>query len=186
MKRILGRFVGVSAVVCFVAAGIFPENFRYAIDVFAFPWAHSLRGEPTLTGRWRGQIQFEGRTSREMHLEIERNQLVSLRKWIGDQNSLLGSFTGRAEMPDEAGNLIRYELWGSANRNGSEVSIKLSPLNAQPSPQSQPMIQELTGSWKGTQLELGGKYTMVLYDGVGSRLDVGQPTPPVVALLTRQ
>lgn len=186
MKRIIGRFVGVSAVVCFVAAALFPETFRYAIDVFAFPWAHSLRGEPTLTGRWRGQAQFEGRTSREMNLEIERNQLVSLRKWIGDRNSLHGSFTGRAEMPDETGNLIRYELWGSANRNGSEVSIKLSPTNTQPSPKSQPMIQELNGSWKGTRLELGGKYTMVLYDGVGSRLDVGQPTPPVVVLLTRQ
>ena len=186
MKRIIGRFIGVSAVVCFVAAALFPEPFRYAIDFFAFPWAHSLRGEPTLTGRWRGQVQFAGRANRELTLEIERNKLVSLRKWIGDRNSIHGSFTGRAEMPDETGNLIRYELWGSANRSGSEVSIKFSPLSARPSPKSQLMIQEMNGSWKGTKLELNGKYAMILYDGLGFRPDVGQPNPPVVALLSRQ
>lgn len=186
MRKILGRIIGIGAAVCFIAAAIFPESFRYGVDVIAYPWAHSLRGEPTLTGRWRGQVKFDGRASREMTLEIERQPLESHRYATRGKYARHGAFTGWGKMLDEGGNLVRYELFGNANRSGSEVTIRLRSINRQPLPEQQAILQELKGSWKGTTLELAGNCTTALYDGASYKYNDGDPALPVSASLIRQ
>ncbi|MBS1788896.1 MAG: hypothetical protein JST85_14295 [Acidobacteria bacterium] len=196
MKKTLGQTVGIVIVAFIVAAGIFPDTFRHLVDVVSFPWAYSFLGKPTLTGNWRGQVSFEGRPSREIKLEIERMTLDTLRverntknsalNVVNDHYSMHGSFAGTAEMPDELGDPIHYELSGSANRSGSEVVIKLRAVDRKFASQVQPLLQELTGSWKGKTLELNGQFSIVFFDRDGAMLDLGQPTQLASAQLTRQ
>ena len=186
MKRTLGRIAGITVVLFVVATYLFPDTFRYLVDAVSFPWAYSFRGEPTLTGRWQGAVNFEGRASREMTMEIERATIENIHKPAGDSYVLYGTFAGKAEMPDEFGNPIHYALWGRANRSGSDVSIKLSATNSPRLPALQPVLQELNGSWKGNSLELSGKYSLILYDGIGPSINIGETTPPVSTIMTRQ
>lgn len=165
MKRILGRTIGVGAVVFFVAAALFPDYFHYAVDVIAHPWAYSLRGEATLTGHWRGRVSFDSGANREFSLGIERNPLNSYRRILADEHPLQGAFTGWAKMPDDFGNVIHYDLVGSTNRSGSEVIIQLQAIDAKPSPERQTVLQELKGVWSGHTLELAGVSSMTRYDG---------------------
>lgn len=196
MKKILGQAVGVAIVSFIVAAGIFPDTFRCLVDAVSFPWAYSFLGKPTLTGNWHGQVSFEGRPSREIKLEIERRTMDTLRierktkdsalNVVNDLYSMHGSFAGRAEMSNEFGNPIHYELWGSANRSGSEVVIKLRPVDEKFASEVQPLLQELTGSWKGKTLELSGQFSTVFFDRDGARLELGQPARLASAQLARQ
>ena len=196
MKKTLGQTVGVAIVAFILAAGIFPDTFRYLVDAVSFPWAYSFLGKPTLTGNWRGQVNFEGRPSREIKLEIERSTLGTLRikrktnssplNVVNDLYSMHGTFAGRAEMSDEIGNLTHYQVLGSANRSGSEVVIKLRPIDEKFASEVQPLLQELTGSWKGKTLELSGQFSMVFFDRDGTMLDLGQPARLASAQLTRQ
>lgn len=186
MKKTLSRILVISIVLFVVAAEIFPDTFRNLVDAVSYPWAHSFLGKPTLTGSWRGKINFADQDIREIDMEIERNILETIRPNHGDQTSLHGTFAGKAELPDEHGNWIRYELWGSANRSGSEITIQLRAIDRKPLAEQQALLQELNGEWKGGTLELRGKYLKILFDGNGSSLDVDQTNLPVYALLTRQ
>lgn len=165
MKRILGRTIGIGAVVFFVAAAFFSDYFQYAVDVIAHPWAYSLRGETTLTGHWRGHVDFEGRVNRELRLEIERNPLKSYRRIFADEHPLQGAFTGWAKMQDDFGSWVHYDLVGNTNRSGSEVIIQIQAIDAKASPERQTVLQELKGVWKGQTLELEGVSSMTRYDG---------------------
>lgn len=186
MKKTLGRIAVISIVLFAVAAEIFPDSFRNLVDAFSYPWAHSFLGEPTLTGSWRGKINLADGTSREFDLEIERNALETVRKNQGDERSLHGTFSGKAEIPDEGGNQVRYEIWGSANRSGSEVAIKLRAIDRKPLAERQVFLRELGGLWQGNSLVLRGTYSMILFDDTGSTPDVGPTNALASASLTRQ
>lgn len=189
MKKKRGLiFVGIIIAIV-VALAFFAEGIGYLVDTALNPWAHSLTGQPTLTGRWRGQLHFAGRTSREMFLEIRRDpregygtRRRSRRGRFGRQ----GAFTGTAQMPDEGGTLINYEIWGRSNYDGSQINIQLRDLNRQPAPKEQPLLQLLRGSWNGTTLQLNGQYSLHVYDGHGSTYEAGAPTPPVTGTLKRE
>lgn len=186
MRRILGRTIGLGAVLFFVAASLFPGQFRRVVDVLAHPWAHSLRGEPTLTGRWRGAIKFDNQQSRAMTLDVEREPLESYRSAFRGQLSGHGAFTGMAKLPDENGNLVHYELFGNTNRSGSEIIMRFRPLDLTPLPGQQVILQELRGSWKGTSLELSGSCSSTHYDGENYKFKDGGATLPVKTILIRQ
>lgn len=183
---IMKKILIIVAIVVFIAIGIYPQGFRYLADVVSNPWAHSLKGEPTLTGRWRGQLKFEGRSTREMTLEIRRDVLVSHRHATRGKYARGGAFTGTADMPDEAGKMIHYEIWGKSNRSGSEVLINLRDTNRQPSTNKQTFMDQMRGSWEGTSLKLAGQYTTLLYDGKSSSYDAGEIPLPVTTTMARQ
>ena len=186
VKKVGGLILVVAIIVVVLALAVFPEQFRYLVDSAMNPWAHSLTGQPTLTGRWRGQVNFEGRPGREMHLEIRRDPLVSHRRATRGKFARHGAFTGTAQMPNEQGVLINYEVWGRANRDGSQITLHLRDLNRQPSPKEQPLLQLLHGSWGGTTLQLDGQYALDLYDGHSSKYESGAPTPAVTATLQKE
>lgn len=183
---ILKKILFVAVILVLLTIAIYPEGFRYLADVATNPWAHSLRGEPTLTGRWLGQVKFEGRSSREMFLEIRREPLVSHRRLTRGKYGRGGTFTGTASMPDESGTLIHYEIIGNSNRSGSKVLINFRDTNRQPSSNKQPLMQQLRGSWEGTTLKLVGEYTTLVYDGKSSTYDAGETPMPVTTTMTRQ
>ncbi|MGH9802521.1 MAG: hypothetical protein ACRD82_19325 [Blastocatellia bacterium] len=197
MKKTLGRIVGIIVVLFVVTMGIFPETFRNLVDALSFPWAHSFMGGPTLTGRWRGQVNFEGQASRVLTMEIERNTMAVLRVEatsdvgnvvVKEQTKTLGAFTGRAEMPDENANIVHYGLSGGANRSGSQVQIKFIAIGVEPSSKRQTILQDLYGSWKGTTLELSEKNPTMksFYDSIGPKLKALEETLPVTVVMTRQ
>lgn len=192
MKKTHGRFVGIVVVLFVVATEIFPDTFRNLVDVISFPWAYSILGKSSLTGHWRGRVNVEGQASREITLVIERITLeTSIIEGLSDEakldnSSIQGKFSGKAKMPDENGNLTNYEVFGSANRSGSEVRIKFRAIDRKPSSEIQPILQEMYGSWKGTTLELSGQDTLNLFDRVEFKSFAGKEAPHVTAVMTRQ
>ncbi|MFN0109173.1 MAG: hypothetical protein ACKVZH_10010 [Blastocatellia bacterium] len=186
MKKALGIIAGIALTILFLVFAIIPEHARYLLDCASNPWAHSLTGQPTLTGHWRGKLNFEGRPGREMSLEIRRDPLVSHRRATRGKYGRAGLFSGSAKMPDERGNMIDYEVWGKTDRSGSDVRLNFRPLNQQPAPEKQPILLALHGVWQGTTLKLDGEYSIALFYDGGSIGNSDDPVRPITGTMSRQ
>lgn len=153
-------------IVVLLLAGFLPRGLELLRDILSAPWAHSLRGEPTLTGQWSGQLDYQGLGKRPARLEIRHEP----REGRGGRQyyEKRGGFDGSAEITDESGYRIRYSLSGRSNRDGSQIHINLHDLNRKVSPRQQALVVELNGVWHGDTLELNGEYTMTVYNGVSN------------------
>ena len=80
----------------------------------------------------------------------------------------MGVFDGTAQVPDEAGRMLNYEVWGSTNRSGSDLTINFRPTNRQPESFKQAQWTQLRGSWQGATLTLKGAADLVLYTPTGA------------------
>jgi hypothetical protein len=149
--KLFGIFVAVAAIYCGV----------WAFDMFvAAPWAYSIGGRPTLTGRWQGQANPAGGLGGPVWLEIERGRTFSKRTRrrlldnlsytrIGAHPTLYGT----ALWCRSDGSASRYKLSGWATRD-SDVVVTFQ-LDSGVSPHSQE-LNETRGHWSGSSLTLSG------------------------------
>lgn len=167
------------AIILGIVIVFFSFGFDYALDCLFYPWAHSLTGKPTLMSNWRGQIIFVGQTNREISLRLRREPYNSGSYPEGP------TFDGTAQMPDELGNLIDYDVSGRSNRSGSEVVISLACKNRKSFPQKQAVLQELRGSWNGETLTLSGKCYLYVFDEKSATTTSTDPALAVTTTLKR-
>lgn len=162
-KRTLGCLV---LGLLLVAGGLFAPTFYTWIDSVFNPWAYEADSKPALTGKWRGQLNVGGRGSREFKLELQRDSMHGRKRRM--RFARMGVFDGTAQIPDETGRLLDYEVWGKTSQNGSEVVINFRPVNRQPAPVKQAHWTQLRGSWHGAGLRLNGTAELVLYTATGA------------------
>lgn len=163
---------------------VFEPQLRRLVDQAWNPWAYASLGGASLTGKWKGPVEFAGRSTREMQLELWRHPMERHRRRGSVRYPRAGTFDGKAQMPDEQGNLIFYEVNGTTNRSGSVLKLNLRDTNRHPSPQKQPLLQQLYGSWDGASLRLSGQAGLEIYDGRSSRYT--SEDKPVAVITTMQ
>lgn len=159
-----------------------PTGLELLRDMVASPWAHSLRGEPTLTGRWQGRLAYTGIGQRPFTLEIRHDPMQGRN---GQYYAKRGVFDGTAEMTDEEGYRLQFEIHGASNRDGSKVHINLRDLNRKVSARQQPLVVELNGVWHGQTLALSGEYQMNVYNGVSNAWNSDWPSGKVSGTLSK-
>ena len=166
-------------------AGLTLFGYRYGaelLDGVSYPWAHAWFGRPTLTGTWRGQINFGEAGTRSLELTLLReNYLPGGREGYLDE----GGFEGRAQMKDAQGNVFTYEIGGKANRSASTITINFQESQRQASPEKRPSLHSLTGHWDGQALTLSGKADLIIFDGQSSKYNSDDPTLTVTSRLTQ-
>jgi hypothetical protein len=64
------------------------------------------------------------------------------------------------------------------------LKLNLRDTNRHPSPQKQPLLQQLYGSWDGASLRLSGQAGLEIYDGRSSRYT--SEDKPVAVITTMQ
>ena len=166
MSLKLSKPVLITGVIGVVILGAWlPSGLNLLWDTLASPWAHSLRGEPTLTGRWQGRLTYAGIGQRPFALEIRHDPLEGRN---GKYYAKRGAFNGTAEMTDEEGYRMQFEISGASNRNGSKIHINLHDLNRKVSSRQQPLVVDLNGVWHGQSLEVTGEYSMNVFNGVSN------------------
>ena len=166
MSLKLSKPVLIAGVIVVVILGAWlPTGLNLLWDTLASPWAHSLRGEPTLTGRWQGRLTYAGIGQRPFTLEIRHDPVEGHN---GKYYAKRGAFNGTAEMTDEEGHRMQFEISGASNRNGSVIKIKLHDLNRKVSPRQQPLVVGLNAVWHGQSLEVTGEYSMNVFNGVSN------------------
>lgn len=183
MGKKIKLFPLIALVVIVVAVICLPNLLELLRDSLAAPWAHSLHGEPTLTGRWIGELRYENIGSRAFVLEIRHDPVTG--RSGNRYYARRGAFNGTAEMSDEQGYRIQYEIWGASNRDGSEIHINLRDLNRKVSAQQQPQVVDFNAVWRGKTLELTGRYEMIVYDGTSSTSNSDWPAGAVTGLLKK-
>ncbi len=167
-------------------AGLTLFGYRYGaelLDGVSYPWAHAWFGRPTLTGTWRGPINFGEYGTRSLELTLLRENYLP-----GGRESYLaeGGFEGTAQMKDAQGNVFTYEIGGKANRNASVITFNFSERQRQASPEKRPSLSNgLTGSWDGQTLTLSGKAELILFDGQSSKYNSDDPTLTVTSKLNQ-
>ena len=183
MSLKLSKPVLIIGVIVVVMLGAWlPTGLELLRDTLASPWAHSLRGEPTLTGRWQGQLMYAGIGQRPFTLEIRHDPMDGHR---GQYYAKRGAFDGTAEMTDEEGYRMQFEIHCASNRDSSKSHINLRDLNRKISPRRQPLVVELNGVWHGQTLELTGEYTLNVYNGVSNVWNSDWPSGKVSGTLSK-
>lgn len=86
---LIGGFIVVA-----VCGAYLPLGLDFLVDSVRSPWAHSFRGEPTLTGRWQGDLVLSGAGKRAITLELSHEVQGSHRTKIyqrrgGDRKSVV-------------------------------------------------------------------------------------------------
>lgn len=182
-KKYLFLFILIGGIVALFA---FEPQLKQLLDRAFNPWAYPSLGGASLTGKWKGSVEFAGRGNREMQLELWRNPLTATRHSRRNRTRYprSGTFDGKAQMPDEQGNMIFYEVDGTTNRSGSVLKLNLRDTNRQPSDKKQPLLQQLYGSWDGTTLRLSGQASLDLYDGRSSKYS--SEDKPIAVITTMQ
>ncbi len=181
MKKYIFLFVLIGGVAAFL---VFEPQLRRLLDQAWNPWAYPSLGGASLTGKWKGAVEFAGRSKRDMQLELWRNPLTSARRRRKNVYPPSGTFDGKAQMPDEQGNMIFYVVNGTTNRSGSVLKLNLRDTNRQPSDKKQPLLQQLYGSWDGTTLRLSGQASLEIYDGSSSKYT--SEDNPIAVITTMQ
>jgi hypothetical protein len=162
-KRILGwLLLGV----VLVAGGFFAPTVYRWLDALSNPWAYAAADGASLTGKWSGQLNLTGQASRPFKLELRRDEMDGRKRQI--RFAKTGNFDGTAQVPDEAGRVLNYEIWGHTNRSGSDITINFRPTNRQPESFKQAQWTQLKGSWQGKTLKLNGTADLVLYTTTGA------------------
>ena len=179
MHKILRFFL-----LCFIA-GLVLFAYRYGaelLDGVSYPWAHSWFGRPTLTGTWRGQINFGEYGTRSLELTLRREAYIP-----GQRESYLdeGGFEGTAQMKDAQGKVFIYEIGGKANRSASVITFNFQESQRQASPEKRPSLNSVTGHWDGQTLTLSGKADLFIFDGQSSKYNSDDPTLSVTSKLTQ-
>lgn len=183
MKKYLFLFVLIGGI---GAVAFFEPQLRRMLDQALNPWAYPSLGGTSLTGKWKGSVEFAGRGTREMQLELWRRpmQRQHSKTW-SVYYPRTGAFDGKAQMPDEQGNLIFYEISGITNRSGSVLKLNLRDTNRQPSPKKQSLLQQLYGSWDGSALRLSGQASLEIFDGHSSKYSSEDNPVAVITTLER-
>lgn len=179
--RITLIVVGFSALA--VGGAYLPFAFSWLEDSITTPWAHSFRGEPTLTGHWQGKLLYQGLAARNITLEIQHEPRKG-RHGGTTTYARKGVFDGSATITDAQG-LNTYTISGRANRDGSKVVINFYHTNRKPSKQLQPVLQELQGVWTGKGLTLSGQYSSDIFDGTSTISNSDTPILPVTVSLQK-
>ena len=159
-----------------------PKALDFVFDSFLSPWAHSFRGEPTLTGRWQGDLVYSGAGKRAITLELSHEVQGSHRTKIYQRR---GGFDGTAEIIEKDGYKSHYKLWGKSNRDGSIVNINLEHLNRRASPTPHPVLNGFEGVWHGNTLLLTGAYETHVWNGKEDFWDSEWPSGKVSSTLTK-
>jgi len=181
----LSKPVLIGGFVVLAAIGIYlPIAFDYVFDTIRSPWAHSFRGEPTLTGRWQGDLVFSGAGKRAITLELSHELKGSQHRRVYYQSR--GGLDGTAEITEKDGYKSRYKLWGKANRDGSTVNINLENLNRRVSATPEPVLNSIDGVWHGKTLVLTGTYETHLFDGKSDVWNSDWPSGKVSSTLIHQ
>jgi hypothetical protein len=162
-KKIIGLLL-LGAVL--VVGGFFAPTFYRWWDALSNPWAYPNASGVSLTGKWSGQLNVSGQTSRPFKLELLRGEMEGRKRQI--RFARMGLFDGTAQVPDETGRLLDYVIWGKTNRSGSELTINFRPTNRQPETFKQAQWTQLHGSWQGAALTLTGAAELVLYTATGA------------------
>lgn len=162
-KKIIGLLL-LGAVL--LAGGFFAPTFYRWWDALSNPWAYPNAVGASLTGKWSGQLNVSGQASRPFKLELLRGEMQGRKRQI--RFARIGLFDGTAQVPDEAGRLLDYEVWGKTNRSGSDITINFRPTNRQPESFKQAQWTQLRGSWQGATLTLQGAAELVLYTTTGA------------------
>ena len=181
-KKLSKPVLITGAIVIILLGSALPTGLEWLRDVLSAPWAHSLRGEPTLTGRWTGHLTYAGIGNRPIMLEIRHDPMEGRN---GANYAKRGAFDGTAEMTDEEGSRLQFEIHGAANRDGSKIHINLRDLNRKVSPRKQPLVVDLNGVWHGRTLELTGEYTLNVYNGVSNVWNSDWPSGQVSGTLSK-
>jgi len=176
---LIGGFIVVA-----VCGAYLPLALDFLQDIISSPWAHSFRGEPTLTGRWRGDIFYTSIGKRTITLEISHEQKDG--RQIRYYYQRRGGFDGTAEIIEKDGYHSRYKLWGKSNRDGSIVHINLENLNRRASTTPQPVLNSLDGVWQGKTLVLTGTYETHVFDGKSDVWNSDWPSGKVSSTLMHQ
>lgn len=181
----LSKPVLIGGFVVLAAIGIYlPIAFDFVVDNIRSPWAHSYRGEPTLTGRWQGDLLYAGAGKRVITLELSHELKGSQHKRVYYQRR--GGFDGTAEIIEKDGYHSRYKLWGKSNRDGSIVHINLEHLNRRASTTPQPVLNSVDGVWHGKTLVLTGTYETHQFDGKNDVWNSDWPSGKVSSTLIHQ
>lgn len=149
-----------------VAGGFFAPTFYRWSDALSNPWAYPAANGTSLTGVWNGQLNVTGQANRPFKLELRRDAMDGRKRQI--RFARMGVFDGTAQVPDEAGRVLNYEIWGKTNRSGTDVTINFRPTNRQPEAFKQAQWTQLRGSWHGAALKLNGTADLVLYTTTGA------------------
>ncbi len=149
-----------------VASGFFAPTIYRWVDALSNPWAYPAADGTSLTGLWNGQLNVAGQASRPFKLELRRDAMDGRKRQI--RFARMGVFDGAAQVPDEAGRLLNYEIWGKTNRSGTDITLNFRPTNRQPESFKQAQWTQLRGSWHGAALKLNGTADLVLYTTSGA------------------
>ena len=164
MSLRLSKPVIIGGLILLIPLAVYlPKALDFVFDSFLSPWAHSFRGEPTLTGRWQGDLVYSGAGKRAITLELSHELKGSQHKRIYYQPR--GGLDGTAEIIEKDGYRSRYKLWGKSNRDGSIVHINLEHLNRRVSTTPQPVLNGFDGVWQGNTLLLTGAYETHVWNG---------------------
>jgi hypothetical protein len=138
------------------------------------PWAHSMGGRPTLTGRWAGPVEGGSQPGGEVRIEIERGSAAGVSRSHGflsphstyrmfDYTRLGAHPTlhGTAVWCRGDGTVSRYTLSGWAARDGGVTVV--FDLEAPPT-RSGPELRETHGHWSGAALILSGPMRLYVVD----------------------
>lgn len=184
MSLRLSKPVLIGGFIVLAAIGIYlPIAFDFVVDNIRSPWAHSYRGEPTLTGRWQGDLVFSGAGKRAISLELSHELKGSQHKRVYYQSR--GGLDGTAEIIEKDGYKSHYKLWGKSNRDGSIVNINLEHLNRRASPTPHPVLNGFEGVWHGNTLLLTGAYETHVWNGKEDFWDSEWPSGKVSSTLTK-
>lgn len=183
MSKKLSRPVLITGAIVIILLGSWlPTGLELLRDILSTPWAHSLRGEPTLMGRWTGHLTYTGIGNRPIVLEIRHDPMEGRN---GTYYAKRGVFDGTAEIIDEAGDRLHFDIHGASNRDGSKIHINLRDLNRKVSPRQQPLVVDLNGVWRGGTLELSGEYSMNVFNGVSNVWNSDWPSGKVSGTLSK-
>lgn len=171
----------------FVAVAVFAVEWGFDAFIGA-PWAHSLGGRPTLTGRWIGHVG--GATDDRVVLEIIRGSGRS-RRPDGSYDPLsrerIFDYTTLGHHPTLHGSAIwcrngivsRYTLYGWATTAG-DVTITFNlPI---PPALSGPELSEVHGHWSESTLVLAGPMRLYVIGPGTARVFRPAPTATTVTL----
>jgi hypothetical protein len=149
------------AIVVAIAAYAAMWGFDAYVDA---PWAHSIGGRSTLTGKWTGSLSAHASPGGVVSLEIIRG---SGAKHGGVpqmfDNSRLGGrplLHGTATWCRPDGTTRHYTLRGSATHRGDSVTITFTPPSL-PNSESQELM-ETRGVWTGATVVLTGLVQLYL------------------------
>jgi hypothetical protein len=153
-------------IVLLVAGGFFAPTVYRWVDALSNPWAYADASGNSLTGKWSGQLNLSGQASRPFKLALRRDEMDGRKRQI--RFARAGLFDGTAQVPDEAGRMLNYEVWGKTNRSGSDITMNFRPTNRQSETFKQAQWTQMKGRWQGTTLTLQGAADLVLYTGQGA------------------